>query len=197
MNSEYMATYHERLENIPKYLETVEEFGIMTGTEEKASKVINYLKDAINGVSSQVENVPKPRVYFTMGHPFISMHASKLENKLVEIAGGYSLNKEIKSGKRANSTIFVDEINELNPEIILFTGSLGFTVPEFYDFCHENKIDVDAVRNHRISQLQGHPWRFGSPMWFINMLDIANLIHPEIFDYTISEEIDKFHRSIQ
>ena len=197
MNSNYMATYHERLENIPRYLETVEEFGNMTGTEKKAIRIINYLKDTINEVSSQVEKVPMPRVYYTMGHPFISMHASKLENKLVEIAGGFSLNNVINSGERQNSTISVEEINKLNPDIILFSGNMGFSVPEFYDFCHENKIDVDAVSNHRISRLEGSRWRFGSPMWFASLLDIANHIHPEIFNYNIGEEIEKFNISIK
>jgi hypothetical protein len=53
-------------------------------------------------------------------------------------------------------------------------------------------LNISAVKNKRIYRI--YPgWNFGSPRWILGLMYIANEIHPEIFNFNIDDEADKFY----
>jgi hypothetical protein len=104
-------------------------------------------------------------VYYSMGYPLFALNGKRFENDLVETAGGDSVNKLIKRGGKPGINISRNEFNGLN---------------------------ISAVKNKRIYRI--YPgWNFGSPRWILGLMYIANEIHPEIFNFNIDDEADKFY----
>jgi len=118
-----------------------------------------------------------------------------MENNLVEIAGGQSMNRLVEKKGRPGTEISPDELNRLNPEVIFISSMFGSPLDDFCTECLAVGIDVDATRNSRI---HNHPIPvsdFGSPRWILGLMHIANVLHPELFQFDIEKEAKNFYRS--
>jgi ABC-type Fe3+-hydroxamate transport system substrate-binding protein len=129
-----------------------------------------------------------------MGKPLFCIKAERMENQLVETAGGMSVNRKLEIVGRPGETISVDKLNGLNPEVIFISAFLSSSVDDFYEDCLQAGVTVDAVKNRRIYVHPAPGWDFGSPRWVLGLMHIANVLHPEVFQYDMLSEADKFYR---
>ena len=65
---------------------------------------------------------------------------------------------------------------------------------DFYEECCKLGIDVEAVRNMRIYNHLAPGWDFGSPRWILGLLHIANILHPEIYQFDVIAEAERFYK---
>jgi pyruvate-formate lyase-activating enzyme len=193
IRTDYLGELHEKVQRIDSYLGIVKYLAERTGKEREKSEFIDYIKEKIDFFTLKVKNAERPGVYYSMGYPLFALNAGRLENNLVEAAGGISVNKLIKKEGKPGINISKDEFIGLNPEVIFISGFLSCPVSDFHEYCMKNGLNVDAVKNKRIYRL--YPgWDFGNPRWVLGLMYIANKVHPEIFNFNMEKEAEEFYR---
>ncbi|WP_338826573.1 hypothetical protein [Neomoorella thermoacetica] len=90
--------------------------------------------------------------------------------------------------------ISVEKLNALNPQIIFISAFISAPVEDFYTDCYEAGVDVEAVRNKRIYNHPAPGWDFGSPRWILGLMYMANILHPEIFNFDVFAEAEEFYQ---
>ena len=186
---------HHGIQNFETYLETIRYFGKLIKRENKAEELIAYMEDKISLIKDGWPALEKkPRVYYAMGKPLFCLKGERLENQLVEAAGGISVNKELECTGRPGMQISVEQLNALNPEIIFISAFLSSSVEDFYEECCKVGINVDAVKNMRSYNHPAPGWDFGSPRWILGLLYIADIIHPEIYHFKVLAEAENFYK---
>lgn len=184
---------HDRMNGIDAYLGYVMALAEETGREEAGHDLCNFIRSRLNLIRDGVAGVPKPRVYYAMGHPLFALNPGRFEGKLVEAAGGTYVNRAIAREGKPGVTISREEFMDLNPDFLFTSGFLTSTVEDTLRFCEEHSLDVPAVREGQVYTM--HPsWDFGSPRWILGLMTIAQTIHPDLFDFSIEREADLFYR---
>lgn len=190
-----LKLFHSGIQNLDTYLETIRHFGNLAKRENKAEDLIAYMKEKISGIRDVWPTLAKkPRVYYVMGKPLFCLKGERLENQLVEAAGGISVNKEIECSGRPGMQISVEQLNALNPDVIFISGFLSSSVGDFYEECCKSGINVKAVKNTRIYTHPAPGWDFGSPRWILGLMHIANILHPENFHFNVLAEAERFYK---
>ena len=186
---------HHDIQNFEAYLQTIRHFGELTKLEDNAEQLVAYMQGKISMIKDGHSAIKhKPRVYYVMGKPLFCLNGERLENQLVEAAGGISVNKEIECIGRPGMLISVDQLNALNPEVIFISAFLSSSVKDLYEECCKVGINVDAVKNMRIYTHLAPGWDFGSPRWILGLMHIANILQPEIYHFKVLTEAEKMYK---
>ncbi|TEB06057.1 Benzylsuccinate synthase activating enzyme [Pelotomaculum schinkii] len=189
-----LGKFHDDIRTPRAYIKTIRHFGGLIGLEDKAEALAKYLEEKLLLIESGLRTVDrKPRVYYAMGKPNFCIKGGRLENQLVETAGGTSVNREIDCEGRPGMSITLEQLEALNPEIIFISSFMSSPVDDFYEECLKACLDVEAVKNKRIYNLPAPCWDFGSPRWVLGLMFIANIIHPGIFHFDVLAEAKVFY----
>ncbi|MDK2915904.1 MAG: hypothetical protein PWR25_461 [Euryarchaeota archaeon] len=184
---------HDRMNNVDAYLDLVVDLSRRTGREEAGRDLSTYIRERLDFIQDRTAGVPRPRVYYAMGYPLFALNPGRFEGKLVEAAGGTYVNREIGREGKPGVSISREEFAALAPEYLFTSGFLASTVEDTLRYCAEHGLDTPAIRNRRVYAM--HPsWDFGSPRWILGLMEIANVLHPELFAFRIEEEADRFYR---
>ncbi len=184
-----LNSLHHDLNSINRYISAIQKFSGYIGADEPAKKLTLYIQEKIDEINEKLRKATyKPRVYYAMGKPLFCLKGERFENQLVAAAGGISVNKEVQGEGRPGLTISVEELNRLNPEVIFISSFISNTIEDFYHECLIKRIKVDAVRSKRIYTHTYPNWDFGSPRWILGLMNIANILHPELFNFDMLEE---------
>jgi len=193
-DEEGLDNLHHDLNSINRYISAIQKFAGYVGADEKAKELTLYIQERIDEINAKLATATlRPRVYYAMGKPLFGLNGGRFENQLVIAAGGISVNKEVQGDGRPGLTISVEELNRLNPEVIFISSFISNTVEDFYHECLTKGIKADAVRSKRIFNHSFPNWDFGSPRWLLGLMNIANILHPELFNYDILEEAENFY----
>jgi len=196
LDSKTFPQLHREIQIPESFLDLVGNIGTMVDRKDDADRLITYLSEKLAFIDSKARlATTRPRVYYALGKPWFCINADRMENNLVEIAGGQSMNRLVEKKGRPGTEISPDELNRLNPEVIFISSMFGSPLDDFCTECLAVGIDVDATRNSRI---HNHPIPvsdFGSPRWILGLMHIANVLHPELFQFDIEKEAKNFYRS--
>ena len=189
----------ERLHHIVQvpddFVTLVRSIGRSIGRPEEASRLADHLETALMAIREKSATIErKPLVYYAIGKPLFCIKGGRMENQLVEIAGGISANKKLKIEGRPGESISVEQLNNLNPEVIFISAFISSPVDDFREECLRSGIRVDAVKNGRIHVHPAPGWDFGSPRWVLGLMHIANVLHPEVFTFDVLTEARMFYR---
>ncbi|MFZ7110473.1 MAG: radical SAM protein [Desulfatiglandales bacterium] len=194
IETDYLKEFHEVMQLPENYGDIIDLLAGKTGQVENGLLLKNYINEKFALIKAKTENVERPLVYYAMGYPLFALNAERFETNLVQAAGGISLNKKLNRKGKPGITLTKEEFVDLNPDIIFISGFLSCPVSDFYDYCIKHDLKVNAVQNKRI--YDHFPlWDFGSPRWILGLMHIANTIHPELFDFNMEEEADRFYRA--
>ena len=186
---------HVNIQNPQKYIEMLRYFGRKADEHDRAEKLATYLEDRLARVEAiATYAATRPRTYYAMAKPLFYINGGRLENQLVETAGGYSVNRDIPPGGRPGATITASELNRLNPEVMFISAFISNSVEDFYTECLELGINVDAVRNKKIFRHPAPGWDFGSPRWILGLMYIASVLHPDKCTFDVMEEAKTFYK---
>lgn len=190
-----MQQLHQEVQNPAAYIGLVRRLGKLTPIAERAEKLADYMEEKLTGITEKLAAVnEKPRVYYAMGKPNFCINGGRMENQLVEAAGGISANKSLDGTGRPGIEIPYAKLQDLNPEVIFISSFLSSSVEDFCLECSEAGLNIEAVRNRRIYTHPGPCWDFGSPRWILGLMYIANVLHPEIFKFDLVTEAKNFYQ---
>ena len=170
---------HVNIQNFDDYAKTIEYLATLTHREDTAKKLLTYMRDKIAMIAQELPKiVTKPRVYYVMGKPLFALENERLENQLVEMAGGISVNKTLSLKGRPGRKISVQKLNELNPDVIFISSFLDCPLDEFYAHAQAQGIVVNAITHKRVYTHLAPCFDFGSPRWILGLMHIANMLPP-------------------
>ncbi len=194
VNNRLEALHHD-LQGLPSYLDTVLRYGEIAGCEEQARELVIYMRSKMHLVlEARAQAGYSPRVYYAMGKPLFCIMGGRMENQLVEAAGGHSVNRELKLNGRPGVRISANQLNALNPEVIFLSAFISSSVGEFYQSCYEEGVDVDALRNGRVYCHPAPGWDFGSPRWILGLMYISSVLFPNVAKFDIQAEAEEFYQ---
>jgi pyruvate formate lyase activating enzyme len=185
---------HKEIATIPGYLCLIDRLGKLCGREKEATALVTYLEKKCDEIENRVAGIRnRPRVCYIMGKPFFCLNPGRFENRLVEHAGGISVNKMLQINGRPGNTVSAKTMRDLNPDIIFTSAFLSNPASEAQKTCRGYYREIPAVKNGRIYT---HPFPaidFGSPRWILGLMHIANTLHPDVFSYDIDKEAETFY----
>lgn len=192
--NKHLEKLHNDIQNPRTNVKMIRHFGKIVHLEDRSEELARYLEEKISVVESGLCAVAgKPRVYYAMGKPNFCIKGERLENQLVEAAGGISVNKEIVCTGRPGASISFEELEALNPEYIFISSFISSPVEDFYEDCLRAGLNVEAVREKRIYKHPAPCWDFGSPRWILGLMFIANVLHPTVFKFDLLAEAKLFY----
>lgn len=186
---------HVNIQKFDEYVQTILYLAKLVGKEENAQKLIEYMKNVIETIISQIpQKGTVPKVYYTMGKPLFALEDYRLENQLVELVGGISVNKTLHIDGRPGRRISVELLNALDPDIIFISSFLSNPTQDFYDECIRLGIRVKAVQKKQIYNHIAPCFDFGSPRWILGLMYIANMLYPQTFHFDVLKEAEDFYQ---
>jgi pyruvate-formate lyase-activating enzyme len=195
LNQFGLPRLHREVQRPLAYIAALRHFGRFLGADRRAEELAVYLEDKLECITRALSDViQRPRVYYAMGKPLFFINGGRLENQLVEWAGGVSVNKELAPGGRPGRSLGVKQLNELDPDIIFISAFISNTVDDLYAECLRLGVKVKAVDQKRIYTHPAPGWDFGSPRWVLGLMNLANILHPQKFSFDVIAEADCFYR---
>lgn len=192
---ERLTELHHIVQDPRRYIEMLREVGRLLGISDRAETLSAYMEEKLARIETELVSVEtRPRVYYAMGAPLFYMNRERLENQLVQAAGGASVNLELPKGGRPGRSLTVARLNELNPDIMFISAFISSSVADFFEECIRLRVDVEAVRNRRIHTHPAPGWDFGSPRWILGLMYMATVFHPDRFDFDVEKEARLFYR---
>mgnify|MGYP001186439405 CR=1 FL=1 len=190
-----LQVLHQQIQDPRSYLGALRYFGRRAGRPFAAADLADYLERWLDDLDQVMTGVTKrPRVYYAMGKPLFALGPGRLENRLVELAGGESLNRQLPQGGRPGKLLTVELLNQLNPDVIVMSAFMTCSLDEVLTECAMLGIDVEAVRTGRIIVHLAQGWDFGSPRWILGVLHLATKLQPERFSIDVIEEAQRFYQ---
>lgn len=195
LRTDFIEGLYERTKEVDSYLDTVDYYARLAGRTREARRLREYAGEYVSIIQGGVKGAPRPSVYFSLGHPLIAVFGDKFECNLVELAGGRCVNKELERDETPGMTIPATTLARLDPDIVLITGAIDYPAGHFYDFCINHGLDkIKAVRDKKIYSMR--PYNTGGrPDWILGLMQMANLIHPEIFAFNVKELANEFYET--
>jgi pyruvate-formate lyase-activating enzyme len=181
---------HHMIQQPYPYLDFIRIIADSAKVPVQGDELIGFIRERLETVSRLAEDNPGPKSYYCMGSPLFALNPGRMENNLVEFAGGISLNKLLQKEGKPGFNISPALLNELNPQSIFISGFLSRPLYEFADLCGQYGIDVEALRNNRIYVIPPS-WDFGSPRWVLGLMFIADIFHPGKID--VMQEANAFY----
>ncbi|MDK2974265.1 MAG: hypothetical protein PWP08_636 [Methanofollis sp.] len=192
----YLDTLHVSLGTVDGYLEMIADLAGQIGREEAGDAVVRSLEARVGRVRAAVAgSVERPRVYLALGHPLVPLYVDKMENDLVETAGGVSLNREMDWNEATDTELTAGEIAAFNPAAVVIAGPRSMTVPEFCAFFRDQGLDFDALRTGRVLRLDSDR-RSAATDWAIALMEIANLLYPDVCAFDVEAERASLRKEI-
>jgi hypothetical protein len=195
LDKERLRKLHHDIQQPNSYLAILRHFGELTGRCEQAANLIDYIRSRLAVVARGLAGVTRrPRVYYAMGKPLFAIKGERFENQLVGLAGGDSVNQRLELAGRPGMTIAREVLNELNPQVMLISSFMSSSVGDFHAECLRLDLRVEAVRDMRIHTPPLPVSDFGGPRWVLGLLFLANVLHPERFQFDLLAEAEDFYQ---
>jgi len=193
LETDFIEGLYERTKGIDSYMDTVDHYARLAGRTSEAHSLREYAQKYVSLVKEKAKGAPRPTVYFALGHPLIAVFGDKFECNLVEAAGGRCLNKDLVRDDTPGMTIPEETLKKLDPQVILITGAIAYPVADFYRFCEKSDLaGIAAIKERRVFSM--YPYNTGGrPDWVLGLMQIANILHPELFDFDMERLADEFY----
>lgn len=158
---------------------TIQDLGRLTGTEEKAVELVKGVKARAQAVSQLIKDRKRPKVLFVIWQePLWTVGKDSFLNDLIEMAGGVSITRDIKG----EATMLSPEaVIERAPEIILVSMAFGASRHQ-QPLKRLSKLStVPAVKQGRVFILDSSPLNRASYRVAEGLEELARIFHPELF----------------
>lgn len=170
--------------SIDDILKDIELLGNLTGQQEKATEIIDDMKERIDAVLKKVAPLSyRPKVFYVFDatdttKPWTAGPGS-FANELIQMAGGENVAAQAQG---AWIQLNIEELVNSDPEIIIVDSMMGTAVisPDEIKGLPGWK-DTTAVKNNNIFVVNGDLVNRTGPRIVQGLEAIARIIHPELF----------------
>ncbi|MDD1727452.1 MAG: radical SAM protein [Methanospirillum sp.] len=183
----YLRYLQDQQDSLETFTSMTRYLADLSGRHEVGERLIGYAMQVATEIAEQVQNAEKPRVCGVFCHPLSPMYATKFGNTLVEMTGGLSLNKQENFRESSHAEYTVEEFNRLNPDMILISGHFAPSIDDFLTTCRDLGISCRAISEKKVYVMDSE-YSSGNLGWLISLMDVANIMHPELFSYSLEKE---------
>lgn len=191
----YLADLQLQHDSLETFTAMTRYLADLAGKQETGENLIIYATQVADEIAKKVNNTDQPRVYGVFCHPLSPMYATKLGNTLVEMAGGISLNIEGNFHERTHAEYTAEELNRLDPDIILISGHFAPPIDEFLMTCKDLGISCRATEQRKVYAMDS-VFSSGDLGWLVSLMDVANILHPDVCKYSLENEKSRLERFI-
>ncbi|ACJ15781.1 ABC-type iron(III)-siderophore transport system, periplasmic component [Thermococcus onnurineus NA1] len=191
------------LETVESYLKSLEIIGKVLGKRNEVKEITKYYVNAMERITNKTSKFSedqKPRVLLVMysmkSKAFKAPGQEYFQNRLIEMAGGISVSKELPGGW---NVINIEQVAEWNPDVIIVVG--------YSPVYPSTKIKEDILNDPAWGQIRavkegkiyampndGESWDYPAPKWILGLYWTAKVLHPELFsDLDIMKEANDFY----
>ncbi|MFW5987740.1 MAG: radical SAM protein, partial [Methanohalophilus sp.] len=135
METGYLEELHTSSQDLDSYFDVIEHFAALADRKKEGMELVAYMREKLDFIRSVTNDIERPRVYYCMGYPLFALNGERIENNLVEAAGGESVNKLINREGKPGVSISHNEFCDMNPEFIFISGFLSTPVADSYAYC--------------------------------------------------------------
>ncbi len=188
-----------RVESIDDIYSTLKALGKALQAEERANEVIKYYNSVLSKVESRVSKAterPKVLVLYYSGkhHSLMTFGGDMFQSKLIELAGGVSVTKDLIGKKSVN----VEQVIKWDPDyiVIIQYRVSAEKVIKIIESDPAWKV-VKAVKEGRVYVVpyDGENWIDPCPKWALGLLWLAKVLHPDLFkDVNVTEVAAQFYK---
>jgi len=191
------------LETVDNYLKSLEIMGKVLGKEERAKEAVEYYRNALKVVTEGTASLSeggRPRVLLVMysmkSKAFKVPGQDYFQNRLIEMAGGISVSKELPGGW---NVVNVEQIASWDPDIIIVVSySLQYPSTKVKEDIMNDPAwqGIRAVKEGKIYAMpnDGESWDYPAPKWILGLYWTAKVLHPELFsDLDIEKEANDLY----
>ena len=159
------------------------------GQQEKADSMLRWRSQIIEDIKSKSDAIPeaqRPNVIFFYDYNRLTVGGEDCyENFCINLVGGNNLG----AGLGLDQDVNIEQILAWNPDIILIGEWQDFITPEAV-YNDPLLQDVKAIQQKRVYKM---------PQWASNAspltwMWLAEVFHPELYDYALKEEIQSVYK---
>jgi iron complex transport system substrate-binding protein len=196
------------LETPEAFYQDLATLGVVFGNQERATELVDYYQDrvsAVEDIASVVSPDQKPSVlvieYSDEGGEvaFSVPPVSWLQTKMVEIAGGDPVWKDLEAGG-GWTVVNLEQIAAWDPDIVFLVDYSGNAI-EIKDAIAANPIlsNFRAVKNGQLYAFgyDFYSWDQPDTRWILGLQWLVTKIHPELStEINILEEVNSFYSTL-
>jgi iron complex transport system substrate-binding protein len=177
-----VVLYAKDLEDV---IDDIELVGHATGSQRKATDLVNALEERINAVIEKVANITeeaKPRVfsidwYDGESDPWTS-GIGTFADDIVKLAGGINI-AGVKSGF---FQMDLEAIIWANPQIVLVIEDYNWPTPTYESIVSDQRLQsIEALQNNAIDEIDANLVSRPGPRLVDGLEETAKMLHPELF----------------
>ncbi len=156
--------------------------------EEKADSIMQWREQTLRRIMTITETIPpdeRPTAIFFYTYEDLGVGGENTyEAFSIELVGGRNLANDMGLGRNIN----IEQLLEWDPDMIITGGWRTYPIPaDIYP--HPLLAEVSAIKNRRVYKM---------PVWASNEAVLiwewmAEVLHPDAFDFNIREDIKKVH----
>lgn len=165
-------------ENQELLTEMIELVSEATGSQEEATKLLDYTEQTENDLAETLSDVEKPTVYLAGNSSLLSTAGSDMyQSSMIALAGGSNVADEI------TDTYWVDidyeQLLAWDPEYIILASDAEYTCDDVKN--DPNLASCQAVVNGNVYQMPGdaEAWDSPVPSGILGSVWLASVLHPE------------------
>jgi iron complex transport system substrate-binding protein len=171
--------YVTRTETVAEMLTMIEHIGSITYTSEKASVLVNTLRERINAVTRKVRNAKHPLVLLEINaKPLITTGSGSFQHEIIGLAGGKNLAGYSPARYPQYS---LEDVVRKQPDVILISTMDRSGLFEQHKAEWMRWENIPAVQKGRIYFINSDLIDRASPRIVDGLEEMARLIHPALF----------------
>lgn len=163
--------------------EAITLIGKATGTEERASKLIEYYDTKINEISNITKDSGTPKsIYLAGNSAMLSTATSKMyQNSLIETAGGKNVASDITDTYWA--TISYEQLLSYNPDVIIIVPFAEYTKD---DVLNDSKLkSLNAIKSKSVYKMPDtfEAWDSPVPSGILGTMWLTSILHEDKYSF--------------
>ncbi len=168
-------------ESHQELVDMIDLIGQATGTEEKASKLIEYYNSELAAVAELTKNISeKPSVYMAGNSAYLSTAPKDMyQASLIAAAGGVNAAEAIAGDNWTD--VSYEQIIAMNPEIIVIPAEAGYSKE---DVLGDSQLaQITAVKEGRVYQMPKdfEAWDSPVPSCTLGIRWLLNALHEDLY----------------
>jgi iron complex transport system substrate-binding protein len=177
--------------------EAYDTLGQITGETEQASQCAEYIRDTLdmaeNAVSSIPEDERKTVLYAQGEYGTEVMGEGSVHAQVIEYAGGVNVAVLDSVASKGGNEVSIEQIMLWQPDVIILSPDAN------YDeiFSDSAWAGVTAVESGNVYEVPTGPYNWldrpPSVQRILGIRWLGNLLYPDVFDYDMIEETQKFY----
>ncbi len=205
-DKEFMIRFHNTIDTdadkakyntIYEYINIIDYLSEISSKKQRGVEIKNYLESTLSVIEKKRRNIKiRKTFYYCMGHPLFALNPSRIECLCAEFVGCNNGNSNFEKDGKPGFSISPSQLSKLDPDIIFISGFISISETDFIN--EAKKLNVKKIKAIKDEKLYKLPvsWDFSSLKWILGIMFIANKVYPEVYNFDLKKEEEKFQKIV-